>query len=228
MLFLPWISAKTSVYSSTAAYNVFKTGIGGSAASFWSVMLVIFAILYILCLLLAVYGILSDRSTLALPLAALAFVMFFFAVFQRAFAMNELTKTAAAAMYSMVGSSAAMYASSMVSSLVQIHVGAGAWLFFFLNLAAVALLLVENRLAGRPLVNTADFSLSGVAVPKVNLPKVNLGGSWNCPNCGAAQGGGQKFCTQCGTPRPEEPRCPGCGKPIKAGAAFCPSCGTKL
>ena len=221
MLFLPWLTVKTSIYSAGASYNVFKTGLDGKASSFWSVMLVILAILFILAMYLGVFGILTDRSTLVLPIAVLAFLMFFLAVFQRAFAMSVLTKAATAAMYSLGAANAAMYASGLVTSLT-IHVGAGAWLFFFLGLAAVGLVLVDNYTARRPLVNVDDFKLSGVSMPNVSL------GGWNCPRCGAALSGSQKFCTQCGTPKPEAPRCPGCGKPVKPGAAFCPSCGTRL
>ena len=50
-----------------------------------------------------------------------------------------------------------------------------------------------------------------------------------CPNCGATITG--KFCTECGTARPEESVekfCPKCGAKLSAEAKFCPECGEKL
>lgn len=53
--------------------------------------------------------------------------------------------------------------------------------------------------------------------------------SWECPNCHTRASG--KFCTECGTKRPEAPQkkvCPECGKELAEGAKFCPECGTKI
>lgn len=50
-----------------------------------------------------------------------------------------------------------------------------------------------------------------------------------CPQCGATITG--KFCTECGTPRPEEQQertCPKCGEKVAPDAKFCMSCGEKL
>ncbi len=55
-----------------------------------------------------------------------------------------------------------------------------------------------------------------------------------CPNCGAPIL--NKFCTECGTPRPEkveeeQPQdkfCPNCGNKIDENDKFCPSCGNQL
>lgn len=50
-----------------------------------------------------------------------------------------------------------------------------------------------------------------------------------CPQCGAIITG--KFCTECGTPRPDtsaEKACPKCGAKVSQDAKFCPECGEKL
>ena len=50
-----------------------------------------------------------------------------------------------------------------------------------------------------------------------------------CPKCGALITG--KFCTECGTPRPEETAekvCPKCGEKVAPDAKFCMNCGEKL
>ena len=50
-----------------------------------------------------------------------------------------------------------------------------------------------------------------------------------CPNCGATITG--KFCTECGTAKPEEgaeKTCPECGAKLAADAKFCMACGKEL
>jgi len=55
-----------------------------------------------------------------------------------------------------------------------------------------------------------------------------------CPNCGAQNAQGAKFCNSCGTPMtgaaPAAPTgiCPSCGKQNDPGSKFCRDCGTKL
>ena len=52
-------------------------------------------------------------------------------------------------------------------------------------------------------------------------------GSWTC-GCGAVNAG--KFCSECGTPKPEAPKkrfCGNCGAQLSEGQKFCPECGTK-
>ena len=58
---------------------------------------------------------------------------------------------------------------------------------------------------------------------------------YQCPNCGAANDPGTKFCRECGakleTPPPAEPQkrfCPSCGKEVAPGIKFCPECGQKM
>ena len=56
------------------------------------------------------------------------------------------------------------------------------------------------------------------------LAMAEEGGPWNCPGCGKENTG--KFCTHCGTPRPEVETwiCPSCGK--ENTGKFCTHCGT--
>ena len=52
-------------------------------------------------------------------------------------------------------------------------------------------------------------------------------GSWTC-SCGAVNTG--KFCSECGSKKPEAPKkrfCTNCGYELSANAKFCPECGTK-
>lgn len=52
-------------------------------------------------------------------------------------------------------------------------------------------------------------------------------GGWTC-SCGAVNTG--KFCTECGSKKPEAPKkrfCSNCGTELKENAKFCPECGTK-
>ena len=52
-------------------------------------------------------------------------------------------------------------------------------------------------------------------------------GSWTC-SCGAVNTG--KFCSECGSKKPETPKkrfCTNCGYELSANAKFCPECGTK-
>ena len=51
--------------------------------------------------------------------------------------------------------------------------------------------------------------------------------AWSCPSCGSDNGG--KFCTECGTKKPDDLICPTCGTNHgKASIKFCTECGTKL
>lgn len=52
-------------------------------------------------------------------------------------------------------------------------------------------------------------------------------GGWTC-SCGAVNSG--KFCSECGSPKPEAPKkrfCGNCGAQLTEGQKFCPECGTK-
>ena len=47
-----------------------------------------------------------------------------------------------------------------------------------------------------------------------------------CPNCGASNPAGKKFCSQCGTKL--SLACPNCGAPLEGNERFCGECGTPL
>ena len=56
---------------------------------------------------------------------------------------------------------------------------------------------------------------------------VGTAGGWTCA-CGATNNG--KFCSECGSKKPEAPKkrfCTNCGKELNDGQKFCPECGTK-
>ena len=209
MMFLPWITM--SALGQSMTYGVFGTSIEGEVGSFWSVMLVIFAILSILAILLAVFGILTGRNNLVLPLACLAVLMFLFAFFQVLHVKGELK--------AQLGE----YASYM-GGLLKIHVGVGGWLFLLFGLGACGLLFYEDRTQGKNFFDFSAVKSAGVSMPKVNLGAI---GGWTCPSCGAKNGSGQNFCTSCGTKKPEPRRCANCGATLKPGEVFCSNCGTR-
>ncbi len=50
-----------------------------------------------------------------------------------------------------------------------------------------------------------------------------------CPDCGAKNDSGAKFCNSCGNKfESSKSNCSNCNEPIKKGAKFCHSCGTKV
>ena len=213
MLFMPWL--KIGIYEAFYDASAFSTACG--AGSFWSVMLIINAILFILLTALAVYGLVTDRNTLVLPIAALGFLMFFMALFQLIHIRVLLTREAASYGYGWGGDS--------LSSIFSGHIGVGAWLMLFMSLLAYGAAILDNYANGKKLFDFHDFvlpffaSTSGTMAPR---------GGWVCPNCGARQGAALNFCDRCGTKKPEPPRCPNCGAIAKPGESFCSSCGTRL
>src|SRR3954466_15243691 len=48
----------------------------------------------------------------------------------------------------------------------------------------------------------------------------------DCPNCGASNPDGKRFCADCGTPLLS--RCPACGAETLQGKRFCGDCGSAL
>lgn len=53
-------------------------------------------------------------------------------------------------------------------------------------------------------------------------------GTVACTGCGHAMQPSQKFCSECGTQRPEKKFCTECGGELAASAKFCSNCGTKV
>lgn len=49
-----------------------------------------------------------------------------------------------------------------------------------------------------------------------------------CPNCGAENEPGVKFCSECGTKLEQAAQCTQCGADIKPGVKFCGECGARL
>jgi TatA/E family protein of Tat protein translocase len=49
-----------------------------------------------------------------------------------------------------------------------------------------------------------------------------------CPQCGASNAAGTKFCSECGAPLRSTVDCPQCGASNAADAKFCSECGTSL
>lgn len=69
------------------------------------------------------------------------------------------------------------------------------------------------------MLSKMDTALSGMsATPAAD--------GWNC-SCGAT-GNTNKFCVNCGNPRPGAAFCPQCGSHVTAGAKFCPECGAAM
>ena len=111
-LFMHWLGASERGMSAGVGIFAasFDTGYTKST-SFWSVMLIINAILIILLSGLAIYGLLKDKNGLVLPLVIVSFVSFFLALFQKSF----------------IGRS-------------DLHVGVGAWLALVMATAIFSLL----------------------------------------------------------------------------------------
>ena len=195
MMFLPWITMSAFGYSESA--NLFK--ISGEGC-FWTVMLVVFEILFFPAMALAVFGILTDRNVFVLPLSALAVIMFLFDVFT------------------------AFWAKGQAYGMASVHAGVGAWLFLLFGLGACGVLFYEDYSQGKNFFDFSSIKSAGAAMPKVNLGAI---GGWACPNCGAKNGNGQNFCSTCGAKKPEPRRCATCGATLKPGEVFCSNCGTR-
>lgn len=74
-----------------------------------------------------------------------------------------------------------------------------------------------------------DVNTSNAEANQIAENEVASNDSWECPNCHQKVSG--KFCTECGTKKPEAPSkkfCSNCGNEVKPGAKFCPECGNKL
>ncbi len=215
MMFLPWINASVGGFGMSEAMggNVYQVSGEGC---FWSVMLQIFVILFFPVMILAILGILMDRSLLVLPFAALAVLMFLMNLFTVFWAKGML--------YSYLGAYSS-YMSSMGVS-IGVHAGVGAWLFLLMGVAAYGLLFYEDTTLGRKPFDFGQLNFSNLSLPKMNHRPAAAG--WTCPGCGALVNDNQSFCANCGTRKPEPARCPACGAVLKPGTMFCANCGTKI
>lgn len=188
-LFMIWLGGAERGLS--AGLSIFSTAYLGMYSSFWSVMLIINAILIILLTGLAVYGLLKDKNSLVLPLAVIGFITFFLAVFQKAF----------------IGES-------------DLHVGVGAWLMLFLSALAFVAALLDNLAAGKPAVALEDFGIRAISFSVTGTSSWICPGCGakqsaaknfceicgtrkpeppHCPNCGKVARPGEVFCSNCGT-----------------------------
>lgn len=217
MLFLPWVRVSVSLVDASESGNAFKTGFA-DAKSFWSFMLGVFAVLAILAVILAAFGILTDRTTLALPLSCLAVLMFLFAFFQVLHIKSEMKGA-------MAGYSA------YFKDLVKVRIGIGGWLFLLFGLGSFGVLAYESHSQGRGIVDFSQFSQLGEMLPVKNIKLPSFGkkdagerpaprakarpaargkvvaearpGAWTCPNCGANMSARRDRCTLCGEEKPE-------------------------
>ena len=74
------------------------------------------------------------------------------------------------------------------------------------------------------IATVAGFSPASIAATAPSEATDN-NSTWTCPSCGQ-KGNKGKFCSNCGTKKPEVWTCPSCGHTGNTGK-FCPHCGTK-
>lgn len=76
-------------------------------------------------------------------------------------------------------------------------------------------------------VNHMMKKLTALLLALALLLSMTTAFAWSCPSCGSDNGG--KFCTECGTQKPEDVICPSCGTNYgNAVPKFCTECGQKL
>ena len=192
-LLMPWLSGTRDYMTGMrSSVGVFSTGLRGRAVSFWSVMLIFNAILLFLAVGLAVFGLITEKGGLSLPLALVGLLLFFLALFQ-CLLINGRTG-------------------------MRFHVGIGPWLLLLLSLGIPGLVLLDNAAAKKPLLSMADFGLRGGA-PKADkgswtCPTCGVKHSTSlkfcdrcgtprpepprCPACGSLIHPGEAFCANCG------------------------------
>ena len=80
----------------------------------------------------------------------------------------------------------------------------------------------QNAQPVQPVMNNEQQPVADAVVAPVN----NGSNEWVCPNCNITLTG--KFCSECGTKKPEGKFCSNCGAKLTDTAKFCGECGTKV
>lgn len=186
-LFMPWLSQAIGL-GTRSVVGLFSIGFRGRFVSFWSVMLIINAILFILLAGLALFGLLTEKGGLVFPAALVAVLLFFLAFFQNLYIGRGM------------------------------RLGLGPWLMLLLGLGIPGLILLDNAAAKKPLLSLADFGLKGGApqeskgswvCPTCGVKQSNAMKFCDrcgtkkpepprCPACGELVHPGEAFCANCG------------------------------
>lgn len=189
LLFSAWIGIKGE------GVNVFKTSIEGNFTSFWSVLLIIDAILFILLSGLAIFGLVTGKNILVLPVAILAFLMFFICLFQKIFIDYS-----------------------------SLHLQVGVYFFMVCGVGAYVAALLDDLGAGRKPFDLSVLGISPKPKAPKYAPQAAAGwqcpacGAFQgagqnfcdrcgtrkpeparCPTCGRPVQPGEVFCANCGT-----------------------------
>lgn len=105
--------------------------------------------------------------------------------------------------------------------------GVGAILFAPLLITAGVGAYMQNKLPGEVFECIERYIMSGGHSVRRNLSIERTDGTkTKCPNCGASNPKGTKFCSGCGGKLSAS--CPSCGKDVELGKKFCPHCGSSM
>lgn len=194
MMFLPWLSVSVNGLGMSMSEhgNLFDVS-GGEC--FWTVMLSICELLFFVAIIVAVYGVVTDRGLLVAPVAGLAAFMFLMDLLTAAWTKGQVNE--------MFGGYGAYLSDLGVK--VHVHAGIGVWLFLIFGVAAYAAVFYDARVAGKDPLDLAqlhftrdDFAM--IDLHKLNLPFVN---GWTCSVCGADHRDNSDVCDACGAKRQE-------------------------